>query len=93
MRFLRAFFVSLLTAIVSCVLALFVGDYLTRLAHASEMEGQRGMMVVFLGAPLGVLAGLVIGIIYPSWSGGEDLRDLSLHKVGRFLSSVVSQLC
>ena len=63
MRFLRAFFVALLTAIVGCVLALFVGDYLTRLAHVSEMEGQRGMMVVFLCAPLGILAGLVIGII------------------------------
>ncbi len=41
MPLLRAFFVVLLTAVVGCVLAFFVGDYLTRLAHLSEMEGQR----------------------------------------------------
>ena len=63
MRFLRAFLVALLTAFASCVLAFFVGDYLTRLAHVPEMEGQRGMTVVFLCAPLGILAGLVIGIV------------------------------
>jgi MFS family permease len=63
MRFLRAFFVALLTAVVGCILAFFVGDYLTRLAHVSEMEGQRGMTIIFLCAPLGILAGLVIGII------------------------------
>ena len=63
MRFLRAFLVALLTAFVGCVLAFFVGDYLTRLAHVPEMEGQRGMTVVFLCAPLGILAGLVIGIV------------------------------
>jgi hypothetical protein len=62
-RFLRAFFVAIFTAVVGCVLAFFVGDYLTRLAHVPEMEGQRGMTIVFLGAPLGILAGLMIGII------------------------------
>ena len=63
MRFLRAFFVALLTAIVGCVLAFFVGDYLTKLGHMSNMEGGRGMFVVFACAPLGILTGLVIGII------------------------------
>ena len=63
MRLLRAFFVALLTAIVGCVLAFFVGDYLTTLAHVPEMEGQRGMTVFFLCVPLGILAGLVIGIV------------------------------
>jgi hypothetical protein len=62
-RFLRAFLIALLTAFVGCLLAFFVGDYLTRLAHVPEMEGQRGMTVVFLCAPLGILAGLVIGIV------------------------------
>ena len=41
MRFLRAFFIALFTAVVGCVLAFFVGDYLTKLAHVPEMEGQR----------------------------------------------------
>jgi len=63
MRVLRALFITLLTAFVGCLLAFFVGDYLTRLAHVPEMEGQRGMTIFFLCVPLGILAGLVIGII------------------------------
>jgi len=63
MRVLRALLVALLTAFAGCILAFFVGDYLTRLAHVPEMEGQRGMMVFFLCVPLGILAGLVIGTI------------------------------
>jgi MFS family permease len=63
MRFLRAFAIGVITAVVGCLLAFFVGDYLTRLAHVPEMEGQRGMTIVFLCAPLGILAGLVIGIV------------------------------
>jgi hypothetical protein len=63
MRVLRALFIALLTAFVGCVLAFFVGDYLTRLAHVPEMEGQRGMTIFFLCAPLGIIAGLIIGTI------------------------------
>ena len=63
MRVLRALFVALLTAFVGGLLALPVGDYLTRLAHVPEMEGQRGMTIFFLCVPLGILAGLVVGII------------------------------
>ena len=63
MRWLRAFFVALLTAIVGCLLAFFVGDYLTKLAHVPEMEGQRGMTIILLCVPLGILIGLVVGII------------------------------
>jgi hypothetical protein len=73
MRFLRAFFVALLTAIIGCLLAFFVGDYLTRLAHVPEMEGQRGMTVIFLCVPLGILAGLVIGIISSVLVGRQGL--------------------
>jgi hypothetical protein len=62
MRVLRALFIALFTAFVGCLLAFFVGDYLTRLAHVPEMEGQRGMTVFFLCVPLGIIAGLVIGI-------------------------------
>jgi hypothetical protein len=63
MRVLRALFIALFTAFVGCLLAFFVGDYLTRLAHVPEMEGQRGMTVFFLCVPLGIFAGLVIGVI------------------------------
>ena len=63
MRVFRALFIALFTAFVGCLLAIFVGDQLTRLAHVPEMEAQRGMTVFFLCVPLGILAGLVIGII------------------------------
>jgi hypothetical protein len=63
MRVLRAIVIALLAAFVGCLLAFFVGDYLTSLAHMSNMEGGRGMFVVFVCAPLGILAGLVIGVI------------------------------
>jgi len=72
-RFLRAFFVAIFTALVGCVLAFFVGDYLTRLAHVPEMEGQRGMTIIFLCVPLGILAGLVIGIISSARVGQRGL--------------------
>src|SRR5437764_4210448 len=62
MRILRGLLIALLTAFAGCILAFFVGDYLTKLAHVPEMEGQRGMTVFFVGVPLGLLAGLVIGI-------------------------------
>jgi hypothetical protein len=63
MRILRALFIALFTALIGCVLAFSVGDYLTRLARVPEMEGQRGMTVFFLCVPIGILAGLVIGVI------------------------------
>jgi|SRR5215475_4741347 len=63
MRVLRALFIALCTAFVGCVLAFLVGDYLSRLAHMSNMEGGRGMFVMFVCAPLGILVGLAIGIV------------------------------
>src|SRR5215472_11191451 len=63
MRVVRALAIALLTAFAGCILAVFVGDYLTKLAHVPEMEGQRGMTVFLLCVPLGILAGLVIGLI------------------------------
>jgi hypothetical protein len=63
MRGLRASFIALFTAFADCLLAFLLGDYLSRLAHMSNMEGGRGTFVVFVCAPLGILAGLVIGIV------------------------------
>src|SRR6266481_9900109 len=62
MRIIRGLLLALVTAFAGCSLAFFVGDYLTRLAQVLEMEGQRGMTVFFLCVPLGIIAGLVIGI-------------------------------
>ena len=63
MLVLRASVIALFTALVGCLLAFFVGDYLSRLSHMSNMEGGRGMFVVFVCAPLGILVGLVVGIV------------------------------
>jgi len=63
MRFLRVVSIGFLSAIAGCVLAFFVTDYLTQLAHMSNMEGGRGMFIVFVCGPLGILAGLIVGIV------------------------------
>jgi hypothetical protein len=62
MRILRGLLIALGTALAGGILAVFVGDYLTKLAHVPEMEGQRGMTVFFLCVPLGIISGLVIGV-------------------------------
>ena len=48
MRFFRAFAVGVITAVAGMFLAIFASDYLTRLYHVPDMEGQRGMTVIFL---------------------------------------------
>jgi MFS family permease len=62
MRVVRALCIALLTAFAGSILAILIGDYLTRLAHVPEMEGQRAMTIFFLYVPLGILTGLVIGV-------------------------------
>ena len=72
MRFLRAFAIGVITAVVGMFLAIFASDYLTRLYHVPGMEGQRGMTVIFLFAPLGFVVGFLIGVISAlstRWSG------------------------
>ena len=72
MRFLRAFAIGVITAVVGMFLAIFASDYLTRLYHVPDMEGQRGMTVIFLFAPLGFVVGFLIGVISAlstRWSG------------------------
>src|SRR6266571_3398884 len=93
MRLLRAFFVALLTAVVGCVLAFFVGDYLTRLAHVPEMEGQRGMTIIFLCVPLGILAGLVIGIASAILVRREGFSGFLIAQGWSLRSSAASLVC
>lgn len=98
MRFLRAFAVALITAVVGMFLAIFASDYLTKLYHVSDMEGQRGMTVMFLFAPLGIIVGFVIGIVvalfarWPGFVGFVKTQGLSISIVIA-LAAVVSGLC
>ena len=93
MRILRGLIIAIVTAFTGCILAFFVGDYLTRLAHVPEMEGQRGMTVFFLCVPLGIIAGLVIGITVSIWFGSRELLDSWSHKVGRCWFFLLSPAC
>lgn len=63
MRFLRALGIALITGIAGAFLSIFASDYLTKLYHVSDMEGQRGMAIVFLYAPLGFIVGSAIGLV------------------------------
>jgi hypothetical protein len=55
MRVLRAFAIALITGIAAAALVIPVSDYLTQLYHVSNMEGQRGMLIMFGIAPLTTL--------------------------------------
>ena len=84
MRALRIIAVVVITAIVGGVLGIVCGDPITRWFHVSEMEGGRGMMVIFFCAPLGAILasiiGLIVGIVIkrPGWSGYFRAQGLSI---------------
>src|SRR5215813_8251919 len=63
MRVLRALAIALITGIAAAALVIPVADYLTQLYHVSNMEGQRGMLIVFGIAPLTFIGGFVIGLV------------------------------
>lgn len=70
MRGLRVFAIAALTAVVGCILSVLASSYLTELYHVSNFEGGRGMLVVFFFAPLGLIAGFVVGLVVAILSGG-----------------------
>ena len=61
MRILRAFGIAILTGLVGMFLAFFAAEWLTRLYHVSDFEGERAYAVVFLFAPAGFITGFVLG--------------------------------
>jgi MFS family permease len=88
MRIWRIVIVAFITAVVGCFLGVVAGDYITRMLHVSEMEGGRGMMVFFFCAPLGGIAGCVIGLIVaiatkrPGWSGFLFAQGIAIFIAG-----------
>jgi MFS family permease len=63
MRALRAIVISFLTAIAGAVLSVVASQYLTELYHVSDFEGERGMLILFALAPLGLIVGFIIGLV------------------------------
>jgi hypothetical protein len=63
MRVLRAFGIAVITGLAGMFLAFFAAEWLTRLYHVSNFEGERAYAVVFLFAPAGFVAGFVIGFV------------------------------
>ena len=63
MRVLRAFAIALITGIAAAALVIPVSDYLTQFYHVSNMEGQRGMLILFGIAPLTFIGGFIIGLV------------------------------
>ena len=63
MRVLRVLAIALITGIAATALVIPVSDYLTQLYHVSNMEGQRGMLIVFGIAPLTFIGGFIIGLV------------------------------
>src|SRR4051812_19545451 len=68
MRLLRILAIAFLTAVFGCVLGIVVGDYATQAMHVSNMEGGRGMMVMFVCAPMGIIAGFLVGLVIGIWT-------------------------
>jgi hypothetical protein len=60
---MRTLIIALLTGAVGAVLAVIGGELATRAHHVSNMEGGRGMLVLFAIGPAGALLGLIIGFV------------------------------
>ena len=63
MRILRALAIALITGIAAAALVIPVSDYLTQLYHVSNMERQRGMLIMLGIAPLTFIGGFIIGLV------------------------------
>lgn len=77
MKALRLIAIALLTAIAGTVLSTIASIYLTELYHVSNFEGGRGMLIFFALAPLGFIAGAIIGGIAALLSRDPGLRGFA----------------
>ena len=63
MRVLRALAIALITGIAAVAIVIPVSDYLTQLYRVSNMEGQRGMLILFGIVPPTFIGGFIIGLV------------------------------
>ena len=73
MRWPSALLIGVICAVLGTVLALVLGDAITKAYRVSNFEGQRGYAVVFLFAPAGLLLGLIIGIVAARMRSASEL--------------------
>jgi hypothetical protein len=59
---MATFLVALLGAVVGLVAGALTGSFIAAAAHMSNFEGAAGYFVVFVCAPIGALAGLLLGV-------------------------------
>ena len=84
MKALRVIVISLLTAIAGAVLSVVASLYLTELYHVSDFEGERGMLIFFALAPLGLIVGFIIGLVVAlrsrgtGFGGGAKAQGIAL---------------
>src|SRR2546423_10786814 len=84
MRILRALGIAILTGLVGMFLAFFAAEWLTRLYHVSDFEGERAYAVVFLFAPAGFVTGVVLGFFagvvfrWPGFAGYLKSQGLAI---------------
>src|SRR5438552_13095134 len=69
--------ISLLTAISGAVLSVVASLYLTDLYHVSDFEGERGMLIFFALAPLGLIVAFIIGLVVALRSRGTGFGSFA----------------
>src|SRR5437762_14303371 len=77
MKALRVIVISLLTAIAGAVLSVVASLYLTELYHVSDFEGERGLLIFFALAPLGLIVGFIIGLVVALRSRGTGVGGVA----------------
>lgn len=64
--------VALLNAILIGGLTIPVADHVTKALNVSDREGGRGMLLVFILIPAGIIGGAVLGLVGTKWVGALE---------------------
>jgi hypothetical protein len=67
-----ALVVAVLTALITAIITAPVADKVTRLTGVSDMEGGRGMLIVFVLIPAGFVGGFLLGLLGTKLAGAVE---------------------
>ncbi|MGQ0646855.1 MAG: hypothetical protein ACT4P7_04750 [Gemmatimonadaceae bacterium] len=70
---MRTLAIALITAVVGGLAGGFGGEWATRAHGMSDFEGGRGMFIVFILMPAGIIAGIIVGLIVARQVGGTGV--------------------